>query len=68
MARTKVIASMNLKSTILDILSRDDLKHIVDDREIDGVDRRSVDGMRKKLSRVRSVSAADLLCPSGKRA
>lgn len=52
---------MNLKTTILDTLSRDDLKHIVDDLEIDGVDRRSMDGMRTKLSRARSVSAADLL-------
>ncbi len=31
---------VKLKPTILDILSRDDLKQIVDDLGIDGVDRR----------------------------
>ncbi|MEX1027782.1 MAG: N-6 DNA methylase [Candidatus Paceibacterota bacterium] len=52
---------MTLKTTILETLSRDDLKRILDDLGIDGVDRRSVEGMRAKLSRARSVSAADLL-------
>lgn len=52
---------MTLKTTILDALSRDDLKQIVDDLGIDGVDRRSVEGMRQKLSRTRSVSPEDLL-------
>ena len=52
---------MKLKPTILSVLGRDDLKHIVDDLEIDGVDRRSVEGMRAALSRARRVKAADLL-------
>jgi type I restriction enzyme M protein len=34
------------KPAILSILAREDLKHIVDDLEIDGVDWRSVEGMR----------------------
>lgn len=52
---------MNLKTTILETLNRDDLKRIVDDLGIDEVDRRSVDEMRRRLSRARSVSASDLL-------
>lgn len=52
---------MQLKPAILSILGRDDLKHIVDDLEIDGVDRRSVEGMRAALSRARRASVADLL-------
>ena len=52
---------MRLKPAILSVLGRDDLKHIVDDLEIDGVDRRSVEGMRAALSRARRVGVADLL-------
>ena len=52
---------MQLKPAILNILGRDDLKHIVVDLEIDGVDRRSVEGMRAALGRARRASAADLL-------
>ena len=52
---------MGMKRVILSILGRDDLKHIVDDLEIDEVDRRSVDTMRAKLSRSRKVSTKDLL-------
>jgi len=52
---------MNVKWIILSILGRDDLKHIVDDLGIDGVDRRSVEGMWAKLSRSRKVTADDLL-------
>lgn len=52
---------MNVKRTILSILSRDALKHIVDDLEIDGVDRRSANAMREKLARSRKLSGEDLL-------
>ena len=52
---------MKPKPAILSVLGRDDLKHIVDDLEIDGVDRRSVEAMRAKLSRARRVTAEDLL-------
>lgn len=48
---------MNLKTTVLDTLNRN-LTYIVDDLGIDGVDRRSVEGMWKKLSRARSSSVA----------
>ena len=52
---------MKLKPTILSVLGRDDLKHIVDDMGIDGVDRRSVEEMRAVLRRARRVTAEDLL-------
>ncbi|QDU94102.1 N-6 DNA methylase [Lignipirellula cremea] len=52
---------MKLKPTILAIFRRDDLKGILDDLGLEGVDRRSVDAMRGKLSRSRSVTAEDLL-------
>lgn len=52
---------MQLKPAILSILGRDDLKHIVDDLEIDGVDRRSAEGMRAALSRARRANVEDLL-------
>jgi len=52
---------MNLKPAILDILTRDDLKQIVDDLGIDGVDRRSADGMRSALRKARRARAEDLL-------
>jgi hypothetical protein len=52
---------VRLKPAILSILGRDDLKHIVDDLEIDGVDRRSVEGMRVALGRARRVKPEGLL-------
>ena len=52
---------MKLRPAILSVLGRDDLKQIVDDLEIDGVDRRSVDGMRAALSRARRAKPEDLL-------
>lgn len=51
---------MKLKPAILSVLGRDQLKHIVDDLKIDGVDRRHIEGMKAALSRARRVGAADL--------
>ena len=42
---------MKLKPAILAVLGREALKGIVDDLGIGGVDRRSVDAMRRALSR-----------------
>ena len=44
---------MRLKPGILSVLSRDGLKQIVDDLEIDDVDRRSVEGMRAAIATTR---------------
>jgi len=52
---------MKLKPVILNALSRDDLKQIVDNFDFDGVDRRSVESMRSLLARSRRVSPDDLL-------
>ena len=41
---------MSLKTTILDTLTRDDIERILDDHGVDGVDRRSVAGMRKGVT------------------
>ncbi|MBW2339963.1 MAG: hypothetical protein JRF50_06385 [Deltaproteobacteria bacterium] len=51
---------MKLKKAILSILNRDGLRYIVDDFEMDGVDRRSVKEMRSALSRSRKIKP-DLL-------
>ena len=52
---------MKLKHAILERLNRDDLKEICDRLEIDDVDRRSVEAMRVKLSRLRRASPEVLL-------
>jgi hypothetical protein len=52
---------MHLKPTILSLLSRDTLRHIVDDLEIDGPDRRKPEEMRAALRRARRVTAGVLL-------
>ncbi len=55
------IVAMNLRTAVLAILTRDDLKYIVDDLELDGVDRRSAEGMRTAVGQCQRVSVGDLL-------
>ena len=52
---------MSLKTTILSVLGRDDLKHIVDDLKIVDIDRRSIHRMRAKLGRSQAATTDDLL-------
>jgi hypothetical protein len=52
---------MKLKRAILDVMSRDELKVVVDDLGLDGVDRRSADEMASRLSRSRSATPELLL-------
>ena len=52
---------MKLKSVILSVLGRDILKRIADDMQFTHVDRRSVESMRRALSRSKDVRADDLL-------
>ena len=58
---------MKLKKSILSIMGNDSLKAVIDDLEIAGIDRRSNEAMRKKLSRARSASPALLLRRLGAR-
>lgn len=50
-----------MKPTILSILGRDDLKRVVDDLGLDGVDRRSLEGMRTAIAASRQAAADELL-------
>jgi type I restriction enzyme M protein len=59
--RRKFWASMKLKPAILSILGRDDLKRVVDDLGLEGVDRRSVESMRTAIAGSRRAAADDLL-------
>jgi len=52
---------MKLKRAILDVMSRDELKAVVDDLGLDGVDRRSAEDMASRLSRSRSATPELLL-------
>ncbi|MCU0872927.1 MAG: SAP domain-containing protein [Pirellulaceae bacterium] len=52
---------MKLKTAILYSLAREDLKQILDDLHLDGVDRRSADAMRMALDRTRRLSLEGLL-------
>jgi hypothetical protein len=52
---------MQLKTAILHSLAREALKQILDDLDLDGVDRRRVDAMRTALGRARRLSLEDLL-------
>jgi hypothetical protein len=58
---------MKLKRAILEQLSRDALKLITDELELDGVDRRSVTALRQALSRARRATPQLLLEPLGHR-
>ena len=52
---------MKLKQAILTIMDRDTLKAVVDDLEIEGVDRRSVEEMRAEVSRSHRAAPEILL-------
>lgn len=56
-----VTTFMKLKKAILSTLGRDELKNIIDDIGVDDVDRRSLEGMRTRLSGARSVKPVDLI-------
>ncbi|MBI4703580.1 MAG: site-specific DNA-methyltransferase [Deltaproteobacteria bacterium] len=52
---------MKLKQAILSVMGRDALKTVVDELELDGVDRRSVEDMRGRLSRAHRATPEALL-------
>jgi hypothetical protein len=57
---------MNLRSCILSILGRDDLKRVVDDLELPDVDRRSAEAMRAAVARSRRATTQELIGYLGK--
>jgi hypothetical protein len=52
---------MKLKQAILTVMGRDELKRAVDDLDMGDVDRRSIDDMRRRLSRARLATPELLL-------
>lgn len=52
---------MQLKIAILHAMARDDLKQILDDLNLDGVDRRSADAIRVALGKSRRLTLECLL-------
>ena len=52
---------MKLKKAILAVMDRDTLKAVVDDLEIEEIDRRSVEAMRAKVSRSRRAGSELLI-------
>ena len=52
---------MQLKTAIVYSLAREDLKQILDDLNLDSVDRRSVDAMRTALGQSRRLTLEGLL-------
>jgi hypothetical protein len=54
-------SAMKLKRAILTVMGRDALKAAVDELELDGVDRRSVEDMRARLSRAHRATPEALI-------
>ena len=52
---------MKLKKAILAVMDRDTLKAVVDDLEIEEIDRRSVEAIRAKVSRSRRAGPVVLI-------
>ncbi len=52
---------MNLKKAIISVLNREGLKQVLENLEIEGIDKRSIDEMRKALSRSRQANPEFLL-------
>jgi len=54
-------SAMKLKRAILTVMGRDALKAAVDELELDGVDRRSIEDMRARLSRAHRATPETLI-------